>query len=87
MDTKDWEQIEFDRIFDNIYDNLKEHRRLVPSYSINELESFLETLYISDGNDWDGRGSVSSIRSNATIAACETFLAEWREEEKKKNNK
>ncbi|WP_035292819.1 hypothetical protein [Clostridium sp. KNHs214] len=82
MENKDWEQMEFDRIFDSVYQNLKDHRRLVPEYSIKDLESFLETLYISDGNDWDGRGSVSSIKSNATIAACETFLAEWREVEK-----
>lgn len=85
MENKDWEQMEFDRVFDSVYQNLKDHRRLVPEYSIKDLESFLETLYISDGNDWDGRGSVSSIKSNATIAACETFLADWREAEKKNN--
>ncbi|WP_373897347.1 hypothetical protein ACER0A_013605 [Haloimpatiens sp. FM7315] len=85
MEDKDWEQSQFDRIFDDVYENLKAQRELVSTYSIKELESFLETLYVSNGNDWEGRGSVSQIKNNATIAACETFLAEWREEEK--NNK
>ncbi|MFD3155494.1 hypothetical protein ACFIJ5_01225 [Haloimpatiens sp. FM7330] len=83
MENKDWEQTQFDRIFDEVYNNLKEQRKVSTSYTIQDLERFLNNLYVNDGNNWEGRGNVTSITNNATIAACETFLAEWREEEEK----
>lgn len=54
-----------------------------PNYSIESLESLLESMYIVQGNDQLGRGSRHDISINATIAAAETVLYEWRKQLRK----
>jgi hypothetical protein len=49
-----------------------------PNFHIEELEGTLKDLYIFDGADWDGRGPFESLGIQASIAAYETFIAEWK---------
>ncbi|MDR1180341.1 MAG: hypothetical protein LBK44_07525 [Spirochaetales bacterium] len=77
----DWEDEKFNEVFDNVYATTKYRRLLDPGFSVRDLESLLETLYVSDGNDQGGRGRVGDIISAATIAAHEQVLAEWKNDE------
>lgn len=51
-----------------------------PVFSIEDAERQLSHLYILDGNDWLGRGELGDIVSQATIAAYELFIHEWKVE-------
>jgi len=51
-----------------------------PNFTIKDLERLLTALYVNDGNDQGGRGGVGDIVSQATIAAHEQVLFEWKRE-------
>jgi len=72
----------YNQVFENIYRSIAERRR-DPSFTIRELREMLESQYVYQGNDWVGRGTVSSIKTEAVIAAYEHALAEWEREEMK----
>jgi hypothetical protein len=75
---EDWQQEKFNEIFDNVYATTKYRRFSDSSFTIEDLERLLQTLYVNDGNDQSGRGKVGDIISEATIAAHEQVLAEWK---------
>jgi hypothetical protein len=84
----DWRQEKFDEIFDTVYATTQYRRFNDSSFTLKDLERLLETLYVNDGNDQGGRGKVGDITSEATIAAHEQVLAEWKrsKEEPKTGN-
>lgn len=45
-----------------------------PLCSVEDLESILSSLYIQEGNNWEGRGQVQDIILSATINAYEHFI-------------
>lgn len=45
-----------------------------PSCTLEDLESVLESLYIQEGNNWEGRGQVQDLILSATINAYEHFI-------------
>lgn len=80
---KDLDQEKYDLIFENAYNDFIKTMKEDPNYSIESLESLLESMYIVQGNDQLGRGSRHDISINATVAAAETVLYEWRKELRK----
>lgn len=52
--------------------------------SIESLEALLQDQYIYSDLDWLGRGEIRDIINQATIAALETILFDWKEELKNK---
>ncbi|GKT29161.1 hypothetical protein ADUPG1_005178, partial [Aduncisulcus paluster] len=48
-----------------------------PDYTYEHLLSFLESLYVHEGNDWYGRGELFQVKINAQIAAAECLKDEF----------
>jgi len=74
----EWHEIKYQEIFDGTLTGLKRRREVDPVFSIEDAERQLSHLYILDGNDWLGRGELGDIVSQATIAAYELFIHEWK---------
>jgi hypothetical protein len=70
----------YHEIYESIYRELKEKRRLDPDFTIDDVKGFLGDAYVRQGNDWIGHGALFDATQGATIAAYEAILAEWLEE-------
>jgi len=78
MSSTDWREHKREEVFESTLKGLQNRRRIDPSFSLEDLQSALNHLYILDGNDWLGRGELGDIISLATIAAYEHFQSEWK---------
>lgn len=76
-ETTEWEDTTYRYTFEQEMRGLKRRRAYDPNLSIEELKYMLESLYISQGNDYAGRGAVADLTLAATIAAYERFIDEW----------
>ncbi len=74
----DWRHQVYQSTFDMTLAALEDRREKDNNFDIQQMEGLLETEYINQGNDWDGRGELFHLKQDATIAAYEHFLAEWR---------
>ena len=63
--------------FDSVYDSLKEMVLKDPDHVEEYARGILKNLYISQGNDWTGRGEIGNAGLGASIAAYECILAEY----------
>lgn len=77
MGVADWREKKHEEVFESTLRGLQNRRRNDPGFSLEELKSSLEHLYILEGNDWLGRGELGDIVTSATIAAHERFLHDW----------
>ncbi|MCE1158251.1 MAG: hypothetical protein LWX23_05760 [Spirochaetia bacterium] len=77
MSSTDWREKKREEVFESTLRGLQNRRRIDPSFTLEDLRSALNHLYILDGNDWLGRGELGDIVSAATIAAYEHFQNEW----------
>lgn len=59
---------------------LERRRAYDPNLTIEYLEGTLKSLYVFEGNDWEGRGAVLDEVIRAQIAAYETFIENWKKE-------
>ena len=75
-----WQDEKYREIFEGTLNGLQRRRALEPKFAILDAENQLTHLYILDGNDWLGRGELGDIVSQATIAAYELFIHEWKAE-------
>lgn len=73
-----WEELKYREVFEEELSALEHRRQSDPTCSVSDIEAVLETLYLMDGNNQDGRGNPRQIGLDATIAAYEQFLCEWR---------
>ena len=80
MNSKNMRERHYRETYDATIAQLTMRRRLDKDFTIKECQKHLETEYISQGNDWVGRGSLQHIAQEATIAAYEAFIAEWQSE-------
>jgi hypothetical protein len=55
-----------------------ERRSRLDGFMVEELEGTLRDLYIREGADWEGRGSIEAVSLGATIAAYELFIERWK---------
>ena len=69
-----WEQDKFDEVFEDEFRLLTRRFESKASCSMEELEGILESLYIMEGRNIEGK--VHEISLAATIAAYEAFIHE-----------
>ena len=77
MSGEDWRQATYERVFEQVRAHIGGLRLTDPEFSIDRLRRLLQTEYVSQGNDWIGRGTLAHIIQAARIAAYESILAEW----------
>ncbi len=68
----------YDEVFESLYRYLEERRRTDPSFTPDHVRGFLKDAYVRLGNNWTGKGTLFETTQNATIAAYESFLANWK---------
>lgn len=83
MIEEKWREEKYQQVFDDVMKYVANQRKTDPTFTIQSLEAQLETEYINQGNDWVGRGEAVDLRIQATIAAYQQALANWRDELKK----
>ena len=76
----DWREIKYREVFDQETRGLNRRRQADPGCRIEEIEGILKNLYIQEGANQDGRGSLQDTIMSATIAAYEEFIGDWRRE-------
>ncbi|GHT97431.1 hypothetical protein FACS1894142_1950 [Spirochaetia bacterium] len=75
-----WQDIKYTETFEQEVRGLERRRASDASCRVEDLEGTLLHLYHMDGADWVGRGEVQDIIMAATIAAYESFIAQWKAE-------
>lgn len=81
-EKNDWETEKFNEVFDDEIRVLSRRKANDKTCSIDDLSGILQALYVLEGNNMDGRSRVQEIALSASIAAYETFIEEWKNEEK-----
>ncbi|OJF76045.1 MAG: hypothetical protein BKP49_09535 [Treponema sp. CETP13] len=76
-ESVEWRDVEYNRIYNEELRGLERRRENDKSLTIEELQGILDSLYIIDGNDQDGRGPLGDTTISAQIAAYEHFIGEW----------
>lgn len=79
-ETDSWEQDKFDEVFEDELRLLNRRFESKSSCSIEDLEGILQSLYIMEGQNLEGK--VHEISLAATIAAYEAFIHEKKRSEK-----
>lgn len=79
-ESVEWRDIEYNRVYDEEIRGLKRRRQNDKTVTLEELQGILDSLYIIDGNDQDGRGPLGDTTITAQIAAYEHIIQEWTEE-------
>jgi len=79
-DSEKWRDITYQETFDEESRGLDRRRLSDPGCKIEDLEATLKSLYIMDGADQGGRGSLQDVIMTARIAAYEHFIAQWKAE-------
>jgi hypothetical protein len=70
----------YDRIFDQEFTGLARRRESDAAFTVEGLKRQLHVFYAAQGDDWLGRGDVGNTTYDATIAAWESFCAQWEKE-------
>jgi len=73
--SKEWQDIKYKEVFEQETRGLARRCELDPNCKIEDLEGILNNLYIMDGADQGGRGSLQDTVMAATIAAYEGFIS------------
>ena len=73
----------YNETFDVMYDSLIEQKKK-GLIDLEELRALLRDQYIFHDHDWLGRSEAKNVTNNATIAAIETVIYEWKEELEKR---
>jgi hypothetical protein len=74
--TTNWEDAIYARVFEDELRMLERRFANNAASSLAEVENQLKSLYVSEGNNWEGRGPIGDITFAAMIAAFEGFIAE-----------
>ncbi len=72
---------EYNDAYDDEIRMIERRRERNSSFSIEDLKDTLESLYIMDGNNIEGRSSVLQEVLSAQIAAHEAYIAKWEKEQ------
>lgn len=80
-ESTDWEEKKYREVFDDEMRFLARRRSADASCTIDDLQGILNSMYVLDGNNAEGRSSVQQIVLSATIAAYEAFIHQWRKEQ------
>jgi hypothetical protein len=80
VSSPEWRDRAYHDAFERTLTGLGARRRVDPSFTVEDAEGVLRNLYVQEGNDWIGRGLLQDAVLEATIAAYEHYIAEWRAE-------
>ena len=72
--SDEWQEIKYKEVFDQEIRGLERRLAADPSCKAEDLEAILKNLYIMEGADICGRGTLQDIILAATIAAYERFI-------------
>ena len=78
--SDDWRDVKYTETFEAELRGLERRRAADPLCTVADIEGILRHLYIMDGADQGGRGSVQDAAMAATIAAYEHFISSWKAE-------
>lgn len=78
--STDWRRTKYNEVFEGTLSLLAYRRARESGFDVADAERILGHQYVSEGNDWGGRGDLGDIIMSATIAAHEHFIAEWKRE-------
>ncbi len=79
-DSTEWRDVKYNEVFEEEIRGLSRRRQADPLCKIDDLQGILKNLYIMEGADNDGRGSLQDTVMSARIAAYEHFIAKWKAE-------
>jgi hypothetical protein len=77
-DSTKWIEIKYNEVFEQEKRGLIRRREADPKCKIEDIEGILRNLYIMEGANLDGRGTLQDTIMAATIAAHEQFIADWK---------
>ena len=80
LESVDWEERKYQEVFDDETRLLVRRRAADARCTIEDVQGILDSLYVLDGNNAEGRSSVQQIALSATIAAYEAFIHQWKKE-------
>ena len=75
-----WREAKYDEVYESTLGLLAYRKAREKDFSLDDARRILDDQYVSEGNDWIGRGELGDIVMSATIAACEHCIAEWKNE-------
>lgn len=78
--SEQWQDIKYQETFDEEIRGLTRRCQSDSDCKIEDLEGTLRNLYILDGANQDGRGSLQDTIIAARIAAYERFISQWKAE-------
>ena len=78
--NEEWLDEKYKEILELETNGLIRRSQLDPAFNIEEIKGILKNLYIKEGADWEGRGSLQDVILSATIAAYEDFIAKFKTE-------
>jgi len=73
--NEDWQDVKYKEVFEQETRGLSRRLQTDPDCKAEDLEGILNNLYILEGADHDGRGTLQDIVMAATIAAYEQFIS------------
>ncbi len=80
MSMTAWRDAAYNESYDKTYKSLERRRVEDASFSIADLTGILGHLYVQDGNDQGGRGSLQDALMQSMIDAHEDFLSDWKKD-------
>jgi len=72
--SDEWQEVKYKEVFEQETRGLERRLAADPSCKAEDLEAILKNLYIMEGADIGGRGTLQDITIAATIAAYERFI-------------
>lgn len=82
MDYQNWQDELYRNAYEATISAIEFRRKSDPEYTLHELCQQLETMCIIEGNNQGGRGLSTQIDIEATVAALQTMVHQWQNEEK-----
>lgn len=67
----------YDDAFEDAYASFVMRKQRDPLFTRNFLQGLLSSLYVQQGNNWDGRGQTRETAHCALIAAAELVFTQW----------
>lgn len=77
MSSTEWIRSKYDETFRDTVSSLERRRAEDKGFSPDDAKGVLKHLYVSDGNNWIGRGELQDTIMQATIDAYEAFIGSW----------
>ncbi len=80
MDYEQWLENLYIETFEATIRAIEYRRKADPNYTVDELIKQLESMYVIDGNNYGGRSIAAQTDLEASIAAMQFMVSQWRKE-------